>query len=397
LLLGKFQGSVSVGNRLKPEGKTPMVKRRFQKGCLLKKGKRGQQVWYGVFREDTPNADGGFIRRQRCVRLGSVSEFPNRDMAREKLSALMNLKPSVEMPFSELVQRWTELVVPTLKDSSAALYSYNLKRYVLPVFCTQSVSKIDREDVETFFARMAKTYRRNTLRAMRASLSTVLSWAVEHKWITENPCSDVKLPKTGTKVKRAVLTPDNVKAIVSELEEPYATLVLFLSITGLRVGEAVGVKWSDFSGESLHVQRRIYERREGELKTDGSERFIPVPAALIERMKALCNLEEQRGTQGTGDWVFKSRNGTPVDPKNAGNRYLRPAVRKLGIPMGGWHDFRHTLATQLLDQRHSAKMVAELLGHSNVTTLLTTYAHPKSEGLRGPLNERAAELLANVI
>src|SRR5271170_5520605 len=58
LLLRKFQGSVSGGNRLKPEGKAPMVKRRFQKGMLLKKGKRGQQVWYGVFREDTPNADG---------------------------------------------------------------------------------------------------------------------------------------------------------------------------------------------------------------------------------------------------------------------------------------------------------------------------------------------------
>jgi len=395
LLLRKFQGSVSGGNRLKPEGKAPMVKRRFQKGMLLKKGKRGQQVWYGVFREDAPNADGGIVRRQRCVRLGTVSEFPNQEDAREQLSALMNIKPSVEMAFPELVQRWTELVVPTLKDSSAALYSYNLKKYVLPVFRAQSVSKIDREDVERFLAYMAKKkYRRNTLRAMKISLGHVLSWAVEHKWIAENPCSGVKVPKTGKKVKRSVLTPDQVKAIVSELGEPYATLVLFLAITGLRVGEAVGIKWSDFDGEFLHVQRRIYERREGTLKTDHSEdgsgdstRFIPIPFALLERMETLRN---------GGDWVFQSRNGTPVDPKNAGNRHLRPTVRKLGIALGGWHDFRHTFATQLLKQRHSAKMVSELLGHSDVETTLKTYTHPEREDFRIPLNERAAELLSNV-
>jgi hypothetical protein len=43
---------------------------------------------------------------------------------------------------------------------------------------------------------------------------------------------------------------------------------------------------------------------------------------------------------GEGEWVFRSRSGTPVDPKNAANRYLRPVVKELGIKLGGWHDFR---------------------------------------------------------
>ncbi len=188
-------------------------------------------------------------------------------------------------------------------------------------------------------------------------------------------------------MKRLVLKPEQVKAIANELPEPYATLVLFLAVTGLRVGEAVGIKWSDFDSEILHVQRRIYERREGTTKTEESDRYIPIPSALLERMTAL---------RKDGEWVFQSRNGTPLDPKNAGNRYLRPAVRKLGIALGGWHDFRHTLATQLLKQRHSTKMVSELLGHSDVKTTLEIYSHVEPEDFRAPLNERASDLLADV-
>jgi len=171
---------------------------------------------------------------------------------------------------------------------------------------------------------------RNTLRGMRASLSRVLSWAVACEWIEKNPCAGVRLPLAGSKVNRTVLTTQQVAALASRLEEPYSTLVIFLAATGTRIGEAVGIKWSDFDGNTLRIQRRIYERKEGTTKTKGSNRSIPIPAALLERMKLL----------GEGEWVFRSQAGTPVDPKNAANRYLRPAAKGLGIKLGGWHDFR---------------------------------------------------------
>jgi len=291
------------------------------------------------------------------------------------------------MKFSELVERWIKAVVPTLKQSTADMYSFKLRCYVVPAFGSRNISEISRYDVEIFLAEKAKAYSRNTLRGMRASLSQVLSWAVSREWLGKNPCLGVALPLAGKKVKRLVLKPEQVRAIAAELPEPYSTLVLFLAVTGLRVGEAVGIKWSDFDGEFLHVQRRIYERREGSTKTEESDRYIPIPSALLERMSGLRN---------AGEWVFQSRAGTPLGPKNAGNRYLRPAVRKLGIALGGWHDFRHTLATQLLKQRHPTRMVSDLLGHSDVKTTLEIYTHVEPEDFRAPLNERASELLANV-
>ncbi|HUJ31898.1 MAG TPA: tyrosine-type recombinase/integrase [Candidatus Acidoferrum sp.] len=290
------------------------------------------------------------------------------------------------MTFAELVERWKQTIVPTLKQSTADLYAYKLERYVVPVFGTREVTSITRYEVETFLAEKARMYCRNTIRAMRASLSRVLSWAVACDWIAKNPCSGVALPFAKSRVKRTVLTPEQVGAIAARLKEPYATLVLFLAGTGLRVGEAVGIKWSDFDGTILHVQRRIYEGREGTTKTRSSERSIPISSVLIERMKTL----------GDGEWVFRSRNGTPVDPKNIAHRYLRPVARELGIPLGGWHDFRHTLSTRLLREKHPAKLVAELLGHSDVRTTLAVYHHVATEELRVPLAEIASQLLCDV-
>jgi integrase len=99
---------------------------------------------------------------------------------------------------------------------------------------------------------------------------------------------------------------------------------------------------------------------------------------------------------GGDDWVFRSREGTPVNPGNALKRYVRPIVRELGIPLGGWHDFRHTLTTGLLRSGASPKVVSNILGHSDVQITLNVYDHPNIENFREPLEEVANQLLRDV-
>jgi integrase len=57
--------------------------------------------------------------------------------------------------------------------------------------------------------------------------------------------------------------------------------------------------------------------------------------------------------------------------------------------LGGWHDFRHTVATSLLRAGHGVKVVSPLLGHSDVAITLRTYDHVESDALRAPLNQAA--------
>jgi len=83
----------------------------------------------------------------------------------------------------------------------------------------------------------------------------------------------------------------------------------------------------------ISISRRIYNGKVGDVKSRKSVRKLPVSLELKERMLQIAGSE----------WIFSSRAGTPLDDGNALRRYLRPACEKLGIEIGGWHDFRHTL------------------------------------------------------
>ena len=384
LLNQKFSSKLSASGSGKSLGKATMepTQRRYQSGSVQKRG----QVWYGVFRTDTMNGPGTLGRKQKRIRLGSVSDLPTKHAAKQQLQKHMTAsKPTTEMRLSELVSRWQSAVVPTIKHSTANFYVRSLNSRILPTLGQTSINALGRYDVELFLAAKGKQYAKNTLRELRSSLSRVLSWAVANNWIEKNPVQGVKLPHgTGRKITRTVLTPEQVNALVSKLTEPYATLILFLAITGLRIGEAVGVKWADFDGEVLNVQRRIYEGKADTLKTAKSKRSLPIPASLLARLETLGR---------RGQWVFISENGTPVNSGNALKRYIRPAAEQLGIALGGWHDFRHTLATDLTQKGVPTKTVSSILGHANVGVTLDIYTHATDESFKRPLDERAAQFV----
>lgn len=386
LLERKFHGIHADGNSLRKPERIPML-RRYQQGSVYKAGKR-IKMWYGRFREDVRTPEGGIIRRTRNVRLGSLTELPTRSAAKNALSKLLGKPPSAGMTFAELVERWKSAIVPTIKATTADYYQETLEAHIIPVFGQRQISSISRYDVESFLAERASTYCRNTLRGMRVSLGRVLSWAVACEWIEKNSCSGVKLPRAKAKITRTVLKPEQVTALASKLKEPYSTLVLFLAVTGLRIGEAIAVKWSDFEGDVLHVCRRIYEGEIDTPKTKGSERSLPIPEALLSRMRALPSSQD--------GWVFCSRDGTPVNPGNMMKRHVRPAAQKLGITLSGWHDLRHSLVTQLRKCGWAAKVVSEIVGHSTPHITEAIYDHADRDDFRAALDEIAGQLLPNV-
>jgi integrase len=70
-------------------------------------------------------------------------------------------------------------------------------------------------------------------------------------------------------------------------------------------------------------------------------------------------------------------------------------VSALGIKLGGWYHFRHTLSAQML-KRYPTKVVSELLGHSSVQTTLSVYQRVETEDFRAPMDEMTTELLCDV-
>ena len=297
----------------------------------------------------------------------SVSaRWPISPAARNRLAELLKFSPATpDMSFKELAGRWEKAEGSTLKSTTLRHYKNALRAYLLPRFGERKIAEINREDIQTFLAEQAHKFSESTLRSMRVVLGLTLGWATNCSWLEKNPCSGVKLPKHtgGRKVTRTVLTAEQVNAIVGKLREPYATLVLFLAATGLRIGEALAIKWTDFDGNVLHVTRRIYDGDVDAVKSKRSERKLPVDPVLKARMEKL----------GKGEWVFRSRKGTPLNPGNALKRHVRPAAKELGFSLGGWHDFRHTLSTKLRRSGVHPKVVSDILGHKKVNLAMDVY------------------------
>ena len=300
-------------------------------------------------------------------------------------------KASTSMKFSELVERWKAMQVPAMKLSTVNHYQHAL-RAITPVFGLVEVATITRHDVEQFVQDRARKYSRSSLHSFRTTLSLVLGYAVSNGWIEKNPVIGLRLPRAencgGDAITRCKLTSEQVVALAESLDEPFSTLVLSLASTGLRIGEAAGLRWSDLQNNVLHVQRRIYYGKQDDLKTKGSNRKLPLPDALVSRL-----LKLKKGDT----WIFQASNGAALNPGNWLRREVRPAAKKLGIGLTGWHDFRHYFTHQLRRRKTHPKVLSGMLGHSGVTLAMEDYDYNELVDFQGSMSEMLHDVMKSEV
>src|SRR5665648_739949 len=175
-----------------------------------------------------------------------------------------------------------------------------------------------------------------------------------------------------------------------------------IAMTGMRRGEAIGLRWSDVDLENarLAVRRALIPiNREvvvSEPKTAKGRRVIALDPGTVEVLKAQAarQLDEQK------DWdeawietglVFTQENGAALDPESV-SRYWRQAVKKAMLPTIRLHDLRHTHATLALQAGIHPKVVSERLGHANISITLDTCSHAIPA-----MQEEAATLIAGLV
>jgi hypothetical protein len=134
---GKLQLDARKSGRI--NGKDRMVRRCFQNGCLLKKGKR-RKTWVARWRESVLQPEGSTKRVLRAVVLGLVSELSERE-ARNKLAVLLRpinegkYRPEATITFGQFVKEcWELAVVPHSKASSVRYYGLQIRCHLLPTF-----------------------------------------------------------------------------------------------------------------------------------------------------------------------------------------------------------------------------------------------------------------------
>jgi integrase len=246
-----------------------------------------------------------------------------------------------------------------------------LRKYLIPYFGEFKMTEITRQMVQGFVAQLGQRLSPKSLRLAKNLLSKVFSTAIEWGFVEQNPATGVRLPALVAQQERIALTPEQVRALLDELLEPFKSMVLIGVLSGLRRGELFALRWSavDCERKLIHVRESVYEGHFGTPKTRSSFRKIPIGKALEEVFRGL-----KGKNAAAGDLVFASENGkTPLRPENVLKRVIHPACERLGLPRVGWHDLRHTSAT-LLHEHEPLRVTQAILGHSDLQTTLG-YTH----------------------
>jgi integrase len=223
----------------------------------------------------------------------------------------------------------------------------------------------------------------STVKVAYGKLSAIFAAAVEDRLIARTPCTRrIKLPRSeGAEV--VPMSPEQVRAMVEGVNDRYAALIVLLTGTGMRPGEALGltVDRVQFLQRTVRIDRQLVTvvgtpPYLAPCKTPASVRTIPVPDVVLDE---LASHLKRYGPHADG-LIFTDRKGAPIRRSVLGHIWRRAATNA-GVDGFTPHDLRHYAASVLIHEGASVKAVQRHLGHASASTTLDTYAHlwPESD------------------
>jgi integrase len=378
-----------------------MKRRRYQYGCLTKKHHTvSEDVWQFRFYETLP--DGRRARRARIV--GTVKQYPTRaDALRaiESFRVWLNLGHRYGRPITvgALATRYIEQELPFRRHSTQQSYRSALKHWICVKWGDCLLDQITPLAVEQWLRSLSLAPK--TKLNLRTIFHVIYTYALRWNFTDRNPIALVR-QSGGRRTIPRILTVQEIRLLLPELEEPYRTMVLIAAFLGLRASEIVGLQWRDFDwvNHTVLIRRGVVNGRPGDTKTEASRKALPVDRYLADALLGLQG--NQTPYTRPGDWVFGNRFGRPRSQQDVLRRHIKPAAVRAGLGKIGWHTFRHSYSTLLRSMGADIKVQQELLRHSTVQSTLNVYTQAVCEQKRiansavvGLLFGKGAFVLAN--
>ena len=262
--------------------------------------------------------------------------------------------------------------------------------HVEPKWGARRVGSIKHTEVAAWIAHVAAGRSATTAKRVHGVLAAILDGAVRDRRIQSNPAREVKTPKK-IKKSKPYLTHTQVERLADASR--YPDLVRFLAYTGLRWGEASGLKV-----EHLDVKRRRVNVEENAVTVNGhiqvgtpkthERRSVPYPKFLDRAIR------EASSTKAREDLLWSAEEGGYVRPGNAVSGWFAGAVKRIRaedataaieakvrgenpspiMPRVTPHDLRHTAASLAISAGANVKAVQRMLGHASAAMTLDTYA-----------------------
>lgn len=297
------------------------------------------------------------------------------------------------LPFKKISIR------PSSYSRLCSVYKYHC--YVLGDY---ALSEISENDCLRIIKKMQNDlYSKSALDKVYEFFNNSFKYAVRSGFIEKNPLLYVpKLASLVTKKNINVYTVDDTEKIEKFLDDKNVNLAVYrysiplLYNCGLRIGELLGLRWSDvdLDGALIHIKNNLSYYFDYEKNTMLHKFTLPKSLSgvrvvpLNEKAIYFLNILKEFSS---GALVVHNTNGSPVQPGNY-FRTVQRLCKSCGVNFKGLHSFRHTFATRLVNCGVNVKTVSVLLGHSNIQTTLDLYVHQDYDTLK-----TAIDMLSNAV
>lgn len=315
---------------------------------------------YGEYKQ---KSKGGFKTKAEAVRAANQVEGDLFD----------GFKVDKNITLAEYFEDWYKIhKAPSITTGTLKHYQ-SAASAVKEYFGLRKLSEITPTFYQATLNEMGKHYRKSTLKIIHAKIRTCARYAVQDRLIKVNfaELATVNSVVTPHPLENKYLTQTEYLDLIKKTKsEPYKhrnLQIYLLAVTGIRIGESLGLTWDDvdFEGNQLSINKTwdIYKKdRFAPTKNEQSIRQVPIDVGTIELLKEF---------QMT---VWKPNKYNRLFPSSA-HAYLNKRIKKLvGRPVH-IHSLRHTYVSYLLANGIEILTISKLIGHKDPTVTLNTYSH----------------------
>ena len=362
---------------------------RYQFGNLtIRKRKKGPHLWQFRWMENG---------KPKSVLIGTVEKYPAQADA-ERAVEYLRIRINAQNPQQQfhsvtvggLIDRFMKEYAPKhCRLNTLNCYRWTFNKHVRPKWGREVVQNVETMAVQDWLDEYQCS--RQVTGHIREYMHTLFNQAIRWKMVDKNPITLVRQSRKRLKAPR-ILTTEEFKALVGQLDEPYKTMVVTITCLGLRVCELLALQWGDIDFEILTVkiQRSIVGGEVNPTKTEASEATLPLDPDLAE---TLLQHKARASYVADSDYVFAGDLGKPGWAGIMLTDHIKPAAGKAGIGKVGWHTFRRTYSTLLHALGTAPVVQKELLRHADIRTTLDLYTRAVSGEKRKAASKVARALL----
>ncbi|MFH8870308.1 tyrosine-type recombinase/integrase [Streptomyces griseus] len=330
-----------------------------------------------------PQPDG--TRKRKTVYGGTWDEC---DAKRQKL--VLRDRQGIPTPtrsarLSEWLPYWLEeFVRDDRKKTTYAKYETHVRRYLVPHIGSKRLETLGAADVRRMLTAVTAQASAATAKESHRVLRSALTAACREELISRNVVKLVPAPRIQSRELKPWDLEETTTFLKAARKDPlYAAFVLAVTL-GLRRGEVLGLRWSDIDLERrmLTVRNQI-QRVQKELYADSTKnrrtRAIPVPLMCVaplrwQRLRQTAQRDAAGRAWQDSAYVFTTRTGRTIEPRNLSRSFER-ITEDAGLRRVRLHDARHGCATILFAAGVPARVVMEILGHSQIAVTMNIYTH----------------------